>query len=64
MNVVGSTFAQGVVLGSFIQGFEVSYGQFAGTSFSFLSPLTLLTGIRLMFSYALLGGGWLPAGPD
>ena len=47
------------MLGSFIQGFEVRYGQFAGTSFSFLSPLTLLTGIGLMFGYALLGAGWL-----
>jgi len=54
-----ATFAQGVVLGSFIQGFEVSNGQFAGTSFSFLSPFTLLTGIALMFGYALLGAGWL-----
>src|SRR5499427_6269174 len=54
-----ATFAQGVVLGSFIQGFEVSNGQFAGTSFSFLSPFTLLTGIGLMFGYALLGAGWL-----
>jgi cytochrome d ubiquinol oxidase subunit II len=54
-----ATFAQGVVLGSFIQGFEVSNGQFAGTSFSFLSPFTLLTGVALMFGYALLGAGWL-----
>src|SRR5262252_6495237 len=54
-----ATFAQGVVLGSFIQGFEVSNGQFGGTSFSFLSPFTLLTGIALMFGYALLGAGWL-----
>ena len=54
-----ATFAQGVVLGSFIQGFEVSNGQFGGSSFSFLSPFTLLTGIALMFGYALLGAGWL-----
>jgi cytochrome bd ubiquinol oxidase subunit II len=54
-----ATFAQGVVLGSFIQGFQVSNHQFGGTSFSFLSPFTILTGIALMFGYALLGAGWL-----
>jgi cytochrome d ubiquinol oxidase subunit II len=54
-----ATFAQGVVLGSFIQGFQVSNQQFSGTSFSFLSPFTILTGIALMFGYGLLGAGWL-----
>jgi cytochrome bd ubiquinol oxidase subunit II len=54
-----ATFAQGVVLGSFIQGFQVSNQQFGGTSFSFLSPFTILTGIALMFGYGLLGAGWL-----
>jgi cytochrome d ubiquinol oxidase subunit II len=54
-----ATFAQGVLLGSFIQGFEVRNGQFAGTSFSFLTPFSVLTGIGLMFGYALLGAGWL-----
>jgi cytochrome bd ubiquinol oxidase subunit II len=40
-----ATFAQGLVLGTFIQGFQVSGRQFAGTSFDFLSPFTLLTGV-------------------
>ena len=54
-----ATFAQGVVLGSFIQGFKVTDGQFAGTSFSFLTPFALLTGVALLFGYGLLGAGWL-----
>src|SRR6516162_4680740 len=54
-----ATFAQGMVLGSFIQGFEVSGRQFAGTSFDFLTPFALLTGIALLFGYGLLGAGWL-----
>jgi cytochrome bd ubiquinol oxidase subunit II len=54
-----ATFAQGVVLGTFIQGFQVSGRQFAGTSFDFLSPFALLTGVALLFGYALLGAGWL-----
>src|SRR5215475_6384463 len=54
-----ATFAQGMVLGTFIQGFRVSGRQFAGTSFDFLSPFALLTGIALLFGYGLLGAGWL-----
>jgi cytochrome bd ubiquinol oxidase subunit II len=40
-----ATFAQGVVLGSFIQGFQVSGRVFSGTSFDFLTPFSALTGI-------------------
>jgi cytochrome d ubiquinol oxidase subunit II len=54
-----ATFAQGVVLGSFIQGFQVSGRQFSGTSFDFVSPFSLLTGVALLFGYCLLGSGWL-----
>jgi len=54
-----ATFAQGMVLGTFIQGFQVSGRQFAGTSFDFLSPFALLTGVGLLFGYGLLGAGWL-----
>jgi cytochrome bd ubiquinol oxidase subunit II len=54
-----ATFAQGVVLGSFIQGFEVEGRAFTGRSFDFLTPFSLLTGVALMFGYGLLGAGWL-----
>jgi cytochrome d ubiquinol oxidase subunit II len=54
-----ATFAQGLVLGTFIQGFEVNGRQFSGTSFSFLTPFSILTGIALLFGYGLLGSGWL-----
>jgi cytochrome d ubiquinol oxidase subunit II len=54
-----ATFAQGAVLGSFIQGFEVKGRAFAGSSFDWLTPFTLLTGVALLFGYALLGAGWL-----
>jgi cytochrome bd ubiquinol oxidase subunit II len=54
-----ATFAQGVVLGAFIQGFPVRDGQFAGTSFAFLTPFSVLTGVALLFGYGLLGAGWL-----
>jgi len=54
-----ATFAQGLVLGTFIQGFDVVDTQFAGSSFGFLGPFPLLTGVALVFGYALLGAGWL-----
>jgi cytochrome d ubiquinol oxidase subunit II len=54
-----ATFAQGVVLGSFIQGFRVEGRVFTGSSFDFATPFTLLTGVALVFGYALLGAGWL-----
>jgi cytochrome d ubiquinol oxidase subunit II len=54
-----ATFAQGVVLGSFIQGFRVEGRVFTGSSFDFATPFALLTGVALVFGYALLGAGWL-----
>jgi cytochrome d ubiquinol oxidase subunit II len=54
-----ATFAQGVVLGSFVQGFKVDGRHFTGTSFDWVTPFALLTGVALMFGYALLGAGWL-----
>ncbi len=54
-----ATFSQGIVLGAFIQGFRVSGRDFAGTSWDWLTPFSMLTGVALMFGYALLGAGWL-----
>jgi cytochrome bd ubiquinol oxidase subunit II len=54
-----ATFAQGIVLGSFIQGYEVNGRQFSGSSLAFLTPFSLMTGLALLFGYGLLGAGWL-----
>jgi cytochrome d ubiquinol oxidase subunit II len=54
-----ATFAQGIVLGAFIQGFPVEGRQFAGSSLDCFTPFSIFTGIALMFGYALLGAGWL-----
>jgi cytochrome d ubiquinol oxidase subunit II len=54
-----ATFAQGLVLGTFIHGFDVSGRQFSGGSFDFLSPFAIFVGVALMFGYSLLGAGWL-----
>ena len=52
-------FAQGIVLGAFIEGFKVDGRQFAGSSLDCFTPFSLLTGVALVFGYALLGAGWL-----
>ncbi len=54
-----ATFAQGVVLGAFIQGFQVDGRHFVGSSADCFTPFSLLTGVALVFGYALLGSGWL-----
>jgi cytochrome bd ubiquinol oxidase subunit II len=54
-----ATFSQGVVLGAFIQGFEVEGRHFVGGSFDCFTPFSLFTGVALLFGYSLLGAGWL-----
>ena len=54
-----ATFAQGVVLGSLIQGFDVEGRSFSGSSFDFFTPFSVFSGAALMFGYALLGACWL-----
>jgi cytochrome d ubiquinol oxidase subunit II len=54
-----AAFAQGVVLGAFIQGFPNNGQAFTGGSFDCFTPFSLLTGASLVFGYALLGSGWL-----
>ena len=47
------------MLGAFIQGFAVDGRHFAGHSLDCFTPFSVLTGVALMFGYALLGAGWL-----
>ena len=54
-----ATFAQGIVLGAFIQGFQTEGRQFSGGAFDCFTPFSIFTGLALMFGYGLLGAGWL-----
>jgi cytochrome bd ubiquinol oxidase subunit II len=54
-----ATFAQGLMLGAYIQGFEVEGRHFVGTTFDFLTPFSLMIAVALLFGYSLLGAGWL-----
>ena len=58
----GSTlaaFAQGVALGALTQGIPVSGRAYAGGDWNWLTPFSLVTGVALVFGYALLGSTWL-----
>lgn len=54
-----AAFAQGTMLGMFVEGFTFTGRTFTGTSFDWFSPFPLLSGAALVFGYALLGAGWL-----
>jgi cytochrome d ubiquinol oxidase subunit II len=54
-----ATFAQGCVLGKFVQGFAVDGRQYAGGSLDWVSPFVLAVGVGLVFGYVLLGATWL-----
>jgi cytochrome d ubiquinol oxidase subunit II len=58
---IGSTvaaFAQGAVVGSYIQGFEVEGFAYVGGPFDWLTPFTIMTGLGVVAGYALLGATW------
>lgn len=54
-----AAFAQGVALGTLVQGIHVSGRAYAGNALDWLSPFSLLTGVALLIGYALLGSSWL-----
>ena len=54
-----ASFAQGAVVGTYIQGFETRGAVYVGGPFDWLTPFTILTGLGLVAGYALLGTTWL-----
>jgi cytochrome d ubiquinol oxidase subunit II len=54
-----ATFAQGVVLGAFVEGIKVADRQFVGGAFDWLAPFPLFCGAGLVVGYAMLGCAWL-----
>ncbi|GGZ69618.1 cytochrome D ubiquinol oxidase subunit II [Lysobacter xinjiangensis] len=58
----GSTFAafaQGVILGAIVEGMPLRDGRYVEGAFGWFSPFAMLTGVALVFGYALLGSTWL-----
>jgi cytochrome d ubiquinol oxidase subunit II len=59
---VGSLVAalmQGLVVGGLMQGVTVQNRHFAGSVLDIFRPLPVISGIALLFGYAVLGAGWL-----
>jgi len=56
---MGAAFMQGMILGGFVQGIEVSGRSFAGGPLDWLSAFSVMTGLALVCGYALLGSTWL-----
>jgi len=56
-----ATFMQGIILGTFVQGYTQQYGTFISDAEHWFSPFSLMTGIALVVGYMLLGSTWLIA---
>ncbi|MDB2415042.1 cytochrome d ubiquinol oxidase subunit II [Rickettsiales bacterium] len=56
---LGAAFCQGMILGAFVQGVEVDGRNFAGGPFDWATGFSVMTGIAVVFGYALLGATWL-----
>ena len=58
----GSIFAglmQGLIIGAFVQGFNVVNNRYAGGAFDWLTPFALVTALAVVAGYVLLSAGWL-----
>jgi cytochrome bd ubiquinol oxidase subunit II len=59
---LGSTvaaFCQGLILGGLIQGIKVENNAFAGGTWDWLTPFSVMCGLGLVAGYGLLGATWL-----
>lgn len=56
---LGAAFCQGIILGAFVQGVDVDGRNFSGGPFDWASGFSIMTGIALVFGYALLGSTWM-----
>lgn len=52
-------FAQGVILGALVEGMPLQDGKYMAGVFGWFSPFSMLTGVAVLFGYALLGSTWL-----
>lgn len=54
-----AAFFQGVILGYFVQGVAVQGRNFVGGPLDWASGFSMMTGMAVVFGYALLGSTWL-----
>lgn len=56
---IAAAFAQGLILGVIVEGMPLHEGRYLGGAFGWFSPFSMLTGVAVVFGYALLGSTWL-----
>lgn len=56
---LAAAFCQGLILGAFVEGVEVTERNFTGGPFDWASGFSMLTGLAVVFGYMLLGSTWL-----
>lgn len=56
---LGAAFAQGIILGGFIEGVAVTDRNYSGGPFDWATGFSMIVGIAVVFGYALLGATWL-----
>ena len=54
-----AAFMQGVILGNIVQGVDVAQRSYAGGPLDWANGFATVTGIALIFGYALIGATWL-----
>lgn len=54
-----AAFSQGLILGGFVQGVEVTNKIFSGGPFDWLTGFSMFCGLGVIAGYALLGATWL-----
>ncbi len=54
-----AAFSQGVILGSFVQGVQITGRNFSGGVFDWATGFSMVTGMAVVCGYALLGSTWL-----
>ncbi len=55
-----AAFMQGLILGALVEGMPLQGGKYIHqAAFAWFSPFSMLTGVAVVFGYALLGATWL-----
>lgn len=54
-----TAFAQGLILGALVEGMPLTGGKYVHGAFGWFSPFAVMTGVAVVFGYALLGATWL-----
>jgi len=55
---LAAAFMQGTIIGAVVQGIPVEGRNFVGGAFDWLNGYSVMTGVALVFGYALLGATW------